>query len=523
MKEQAEAIRFLKAPGTLGGADPPEIITTHISVIFLTDELAFKLKRSVRLPYVDFSTPELRLSACRKEAALNSKTAPSLYRRVRVVTREKDGSLALDGPGELLDAILEMRRFDQSLLFDSMAKAGTLSNQLITQTAQMIAHYHKEAPVIHIGGGAANLEDVLDMNMDAFAQNVIFTQSEIIALDEAFRARLDHHRVVLDQREEIGKVRRCHGDLHLRNVCLLNGKPCLFDCIEFNDRIATVDVLYDLAFLLMDLWHHGLHEQANVLANRYFDEAGDDEAFVLLPFFMAMRAAVRAHVTGTQATEIGDPSGALHPEAKAYVHLAFALLKQPLCGLVAIGGLSGTGKTTIAEELASHIGPPPGARILESDRIRKSLHGVSAETLLPNTAYAPRVSEAVYDEMASRAAAVLATGGSVIANGVFLNPSERTRVEDVASNLNRTSFIGLWLEAPANDLRHRISHRQGGSSDATVSVLTQQLERDPGEIAWQRVDATRRPPDIVSDLLQLPGIASLRHGPTKPKQTCGTG
>src|SRR5690606_26050869 len=155
------------------------------------------------------------------------------------------------------------------------------------------------------------------INKAAFATSRVFGEKDVEDLDRAFRAALGRHAEVLNQREAAGKVRRCHGDLHLRNICLLEDQPCLFDCIEFNEQIATVDVLYDLAFLLMDLWHRGLLELANLMANRYLDETDNEDGFALLPFLMAIRAAVRAHVTGTQVEEGGDPSGSLRTEARA--------------------------------------------------------------------------------------------------------------------------------------------------------------------------------------------------------------
>jgi uncharacterized protein len=281
----------------------------------------------------------------------------------------------------------------------------------MTRTARMIARSHRDAPVVHAGTGAANLTGVLDINRAGFATSHVFRANEVEPLDAAFRTALSRHAITLNQREAAGKVRRCHGDLHLRNICMLEDEPCLFDCIEFNDQIATVDVLYDIAFLLMDLWHRSFPGLANLVVNRYLDETDNEDGFALLPFLMAVRAAVRAHVTATQVEESGDPSGKLSGAARAYFDLAADLLREHPARLVAIGGLSGSGKTTVAEALAAHVGAPPGARIVESDRIRKALHGVPPETRLPDKAYQPEVSERVYREMAWRAALILAEGG----------------------------------------------------------------------------------------------------------------
>lgn len=500
ISDQKEAIALLSDAVELGGAAPVETIETHISRIFLAGDRAFKMKRAVKLPYVDFSTAELRLAACRKEVELNGPTAPGLYLGVRRITREANGRPAFDGDGELIDAVVEMKRFEQSLLLDRIAEAGTLTPDLMTRTARMIACFHAQAAIMHSGGGAANLSGVLDINKDGFATSSVFDDKEVGTLDAAFRSALSRHTDTLNARELAGKVRRCHGDLHLRNICLLDGQPCLFDCIEFNDQIATVDVLYDLAFLLMDLWHRGFPDLANLVTNRYLDDTDNEDGFALLPFLMAIRAAVRAHVTATQIAEGGDLSGSLQAEARAYFTLAADLLKEHPPRLIAIGGLSGSGKTTVAEALAARVGAPPGARIVESDRIRKALHGVPAETRLPDKAYRPEVSERVYREMAWRAGLILAEDRTVVADAVFDRAPDRARIEKAAIE-RRTPFLGVWLDVSPEVMWHRVDRRRGGPSDATVDILSRQLKRDAGIITWHRLDAARQPSEIVSDIL----------------------
>lgn len=506
LADQTDVVAFLADPASHARGGPVETMTTHISRIFLAGDRALKLKRAVSLPYADFSTPELRLAACLKEVELNSATAPGLYLGVRRITRQADGTLAFDGEGELADAVVEMKRFDQSALFDRMAQEGALTPALMTRTARTIARFHRAAPVAHGQGGAQVMRAVLDINRAGLAAGLPFAQDEVERLDAALRAALARHAEALDRREAAGKVRRCHGDLHLRNICLLDGEPRLFDCIEFNDRIATVDVLYDLSFLLMDLWHRGLASLANLAMNRYLDEADDEDGFALLPFFMAVRATVRAHVAATQAGEGGAAGGRLAAEARAYFDLARDLLRERPARLVAIGGLSGSGKTTVAEALAAHVGAPPGARVVESDRVRKAMHGVPAETRLPDKAYRPQVSQRVYREMAWRAGLVLAEGGAVVADAVFDRPDERARIERVATERG-LPFLGIWLDAAPDVLWQRVDRRvamdDGGPSDATVDILSRQLERDAGAVGWRRLDAARNPQGIVADILAM--------------------
>ncbi len=499
--EQRDATRFLADPATHRANGDVEVIDTHISRIFLAGQHAYKMKRAVKLPYADFSTPQRRLATCVREVELNRATAPQLYLGARRITRAPCGGLEFDGDGDLVEAVVEMRRFDQSALLDRMALAGTLTPALMTETTRTIARFHRSAPVVHADGGAANIAGVLDINRAGFAASDVFAAEAVDRIDAAFRDGLAHHAALLDGREAAGRVRRCHGDLHLRNICVLDGRPHLFDCIEFNDRIATVDVLYDLAFLLMDLWHRGFRDLANQVANRYLDKTDDEDGFVLLPYFMAVRAAVRAHVTATQVVGADDRHGPLLSEARSYFSLAEQLLRRRPPRLVAIGGYSGTGKTTIAEALAAYVGAPPGARIVESDRIRKALHGVAAETRLPDRAYRPEISETVYREMAARTGRILAEGGCVVADAVFDLGPNRSRIAAEAASRG-IPFQGVWLEADPSVLRRRVSERRGGPSDATVEVLSRQLQGGIDGMEWRRMDATGAASDIVAVILE---------------------
>jgi aminoglycoside phosphotransferase family enzyme/predicted kinase len=504
VEDQTSTVAFLSDPATHGMAGTVETKETHISRIFLAGDRVFKMKRAVKLPYVDFSTVEKRLDACRREVEFNGATTSDLYLGVRTITRGADGRISFDGEGRLVDAVVEMARFDQEALFDRLAIGDNLTPELMTETARMIVRFHRAAPIVRAGSGTDNIAGVLDINEAAFAGSSLFGAEAVGGLNRAFRARLDRHSRLLDQREAAGKVRRCHGDLHLRNIVLIGGDPKLFDCIEFNDAIATIDTLYDLAFLLMDLWHRGFDTHANRVMNRYLDEADDEDGFPLLPFFMAIRAAVRAHVTATRIDEGSDPEGRLAAEARAYFDLAIRLLRPCPNRLVAIGGLSGTGKTTVAEALAPKLGPPPGARIVESDRVRKAMHGVPAETHLPPKAYTPEISERVYAEMAWRAGLILSEGGTAVVDAVFDRRPDRLRIESVASERS-VPFRGVWLDADPTLLWDRVRDRTGGPSDATVDVLSRQLARKVACDEWGKLDAARETGEIVAAILDETG------------------
>jgi uncharacterized protein len=300
-------------------------------------------------------------------------------------------------------------------------------------------------------------------------------------------------RSLLGRRRAEGKVRRCHGDLHLRNICLLDGEPTLFDCLEFSEALASIDILYDLAFLLMDLEYRGLGDFANLILNRYLDLTGEDDGLLAMPLFLSLRAAIRAHVTATVMertahAEINDMAA----EARRYLELAARLLRPQPRRLVAIGGLSGSGKSTLAAALAPMI----GARVLRSDVIRKGLFGVAPETRLPVIAYTVEVSHQVYETLRLRAAAALTAGYSVIIDAVSLHPEERQSFAAVAEAA-AVPFSGLWLAAPAPTMEGRLYARRGDASDASPEVLAQQLRHDPGPMDWVIIDASTGPDDCL--------------------------
>lgn len=495
---QGEILGLLESEfGSGSGPDIAKTIHTHISTVVLIGERALKLKRAVHLPYLDLSTPERRLQICERELCLNRRTAPQLYRAVHRITREDEGQLALNGRGPLVDAVLEMDRFDDEATFDHLAVDGRLTPTDMAELAKCIAALHEVAEVASDPAGAARMQRVLEINQRGFAATAVFTGHETDAVTDACRSALERYSTLLDERARTGRVRRCHGDLHLRNIALIDCKPLLFDCLEFDEDLATTDVLYDLAFVLMDLWRHGLRELANVLFNRYLDETGDAAGIELLPFFMSVRAAVRAHVTasGGSATDIG--SAWQRAEAKAYLDLCRDLLKERPAALVAIGGFSGSGKSTVAAQIAPGLGAAPGARVIASDRIRKRMFGVAPETRLTTDAYSDEVSDQVYRRLCDAVRASLPKGHAAIADAVFDREGARARVAATAMECG-TPFQGVWLEAAPGILVERVSGRRGDVSDATGDVVAAQLARGGVPADWPRIRADMAPVEVAN-------------------------
>ncbi|HZU87809.1 MAG TPA: AAA family ATPase, partial [Stellaceae bacterium] len=476
--DQREVIRFLSRPSSYGpGVERVDIVETHASLVFLAGERAYKLKRAVTYPYLDFATAEQRRRICESELALNRRTAPALYLALCALGRTSAGEIGFVADGPAVDWVVVMRRFDQALVFDALARAGRLDAALMRALTERIAAFHAAAAPRRDCGGAAALQAIIEENDRCLraVREAGFAPEQIDQVRDRSAQRLAATGAVLDARRMAGKVRRVHGDLHLRNIVLFDGQPTLFDCLEFSETLASIDVLYDLAFLLMDLEHRGLSDFANLVLNRYLDLTGEEDGLPALPLFLSLRAAIRAHVGAAALQRAARPEARQEraAEARRYLDLAARLLAPRPRRLVAIGGLSGTGKSTLAAALA----PSLGARVLRSDVMRKRLFGVSPETRLPAEAYGAAVSERVYERLRREAAATLAAGYSVIVDAVALRPQERQSFAALAAAAG-VAFSGLWLEAPPEVLAARLDARRGDASDASVAVLREQLRHD---------------------------------------------
>jgi uncharacterized protein len=458
-----------------GQAD--RVIETSCAEVYLAGDFAWKIKRPVDFGFLDFSSLDKRGWAIRRELELNRRFSGDIYRAVRRITREADGRLAIDGAGEIVEWLLEMRRFDPAAVLARQPEA--VDDTLAEEIGRLLARLHAQAPLAaesDLGAYGYTVDSNVAPLRAACPPLDPATVERIIAATRAGRAALTP---LLEQRRRAGFFRQCHGDLHLGNLLVEDGEPVPFDCLEFSEVLGRMDIAYDAAFVLMDLIVRDRPDAASRVLNAWLDAAARYfpaalwDGLAALPQFLCVRACVRAHVVAAQ----GDAES-----ARAYLAAAETLLAPPPVKLTAIGGRSGTGKTWRAARLAAET--PPGAVVLRTDLVRKRLWGATALERLPSDAYTPAEDAKVYAELFAIAERVLAAGWPVILDAVFLDPRRRVQAEAVAVRCG-VSFEGIWLEAPQEVLRARVAARTGDASDADLAVLERQLSRDAGLVTWR--------------------------------------
>lgn len=459
-------------------------IDTACAHVFLAPDRALKLKRHDDLGYVDFSTTERRLWALERELAFNQPTAPDIYRAVRRITRESDGSLAIDGGGPTLDHLLEMRRFDETAVLAACPERVT--GDLAETLGRTIAGFHRDAPS-RPGSGLTALTFTVGSNARLLRETCVdLDQARVEVMIARTEAELERQTPLLAHRSASGFARRCHGDLHLGNILLEDGRTVLFDCIEFNDILSDLDVQYDLAFLLMDLAFRGRRDAAVRALSAWLDEAGRSfpdeiwDGLAALPLMSSVRAGVRAHV----CAHSDDPV-----TARAYVEAAIEHLIPVPPVLAAVGGFSGSGKSSFSRAIAPQLGASPGAVILRTDEVRKRLLNMPPTATAGASSYAPAAYARTYDELFANARALLKAGRAVVLDASFIDPETRSRAEALALDAG-VPFHAAWLEAPPEVLAARVATRTGDASDATVAILHEQLARGAGPMGWPGVDVT---------------------------------
>ena len=491
---QTEVFGFLADPANHGG-QKVQRIDTHAASVFLAGDRALKVKRAVRFPFLDYSTLPKRKRACEAELAVNAPYAPGIYRGVVAITREASGKLAIAGAGTPVEWAVEMRRFDEKRTLDRVA--GEIDEALADALGRSVAAAHAKTPAVDPKAWIAAVGSYIDEHVEAFQQHPdIFPAGEIESLTQASRTAYDRIVPLLRERGQRGLIRRIHGDLHLGNIVLIGSAPVLFDAVEFSDIIASGDVFYDLAFLLMDLLERRLTPAANIVFNRYLAEtrrAQDFDALAALPFFLSTRAAIRAKVTAARMERAKEAErGSIAASARAYFDFAARAIVPPRPEFIAVGGLSGTGKSKLARMMAPEVNPMPGAVIVRSDVERKALFGVGETEKLPRDAYTDDVTARVYATLADKARWIVAAGHSVIVDAVFAHPQERDAIAATAKTAS-LPLLGLFLTVDVETRLRRVGARLRDASDADAGVAKAQESYDLGPLDWIPVEASGTP------------------------------
>lgn len=482
-------IAALSTPDAYPRPDRVEVRQTHMSVVFLVGETAYKIRKPVNLGFVDFTTLDKRKRDCDDEVRLNRRLAPSVYRGVVPIVND-NGVIRVDRSGDPIEYAVEMARLPEEATLRERLKHGQVTPATVESIARRVAEFHRSAE----RGDAISRFGRFDVVAGNARENFIQTARDVdVAVRRGIHDRcrdltekaLTELRDMFESRAARGIPCDTHGDLHLSHIYWFPDRSppddlVIIDCIEFNERFRFADPIADMAFLTMDLVFHGRRELARAFADAYLTAAADDEGRALLSFYVAYRAIVRAKVEGMQLSEREIPTEQrerMQKRAEAHWLMALGTLEQPDRRplLVLIGGLPGTGKSTLARGLAAQL----NFDIVRSDVVRKELAGVP-ETQKAEGAYTSEWSERTYAECRNRAVDTLRDGRRVIVDASFFEEGEREAFIECAMELGVPAFF-IICRADPEIVRERLHNRRGDASDAGWAVYEEMAER------WERM------------------------------------
>lgn len=510
-----QAPRFYPHPVTT----PIRLVQTHISYVLLTGTFAYKVKKPVNFGFLDYSTLDRRRHFCEEELRLNAKGAAELYLDVVSINRSPaDARLTLGGPGEAVEYAVRMRQFPPGSLLSERLAAGAVDDAEVRRVAAEVADYHRRShtdrPVAAFGDPVrvgATIEDNYRQTRrfvgglqpaEEFGQTALFT-----------RQFLDTHAAAFRARAAGGRVRECHGDLHLDNVCLWDGRVLLFDCIEFNEAFRFVDVMYDVAFTVMDFRARGRADLGAVFLNEYAELTGDWEGLAVLPLYLCRHAYVRAKVNSLLSEDAGAGEAVrarAAAEARRYYHLAWQYTRPRQGRLLLVSGLSGSGKSTIARALAAKT----GAVHIRSDAVRKHLAGIPLHERGGPAVYSQDMTRRTYRRLLDLGLVLARQGDTVILDARYHRAAARADAGD-AANASGVPIHLLVCQAPPDVLRQRLRDRAGDIADATTDLA------DGQAVSWEPVgdseadhamtlDTTRRPEELAADVAARLGLPTVR-------------
>lgn len=457
---------------------PIRLIQTHVSYVFLTGDYAYKLKKPVNFGFLDFSTLAARQHFCLQEIQMNQQNAPEIYLEVLPITQTGD-KIELNGTGQAVEYALKMREFPQDDLFSSLFEQDRLTPTHMEELGKIVAQFHATAQTsdyIRSFGEISKVRQAFDENYQQtekyigvdgpqtsqqFLETKEFTDSFFANQQELFQSRIQNNW-----------IRECHGDLHLRNICLWHDKIQLFDRIEFNEPFRFVDVMYDIAFAVMDLEARGRKDLGNAFLNTYIEQTGDWEGLQVLPLYLSRQAYVRAKVTSFLLDDPGVPEDVKKEAivtAADYYRLAWEYTQQCQGQLILMSGLSGSGKTTVARHLARKL----GAIHLRSDAVRKHLAGISLEQKGEAELYTSAMNHKTYERLLELGIKLSSQGFPVILDAKYDREEFRKDAISLAKSHQLPVKI-VYCTAPEDVLRDRLLSRTGDVSDATADLISQQ-------------------------------------------------
>lgn len=494
-----------------------ELIETHISWVFLAGDFAYKVKKPVDFGFLDFSTLAKRRHYCHEELRLNRRFAPQLYLEVKTIGGDPESpTLGGQPPREYA---VKMKRFAQQAQLDNFLAAGLLTTRQIEHFATYIAKLHQAAPVAGPSqpfGSPQLISAPAEENFTQIRPLLPVTEREQLnRMENWCRKSGKELDSILRQRKAEGFIRECHGDVHLANMAWFAEQPTLFDCIEFNENLRWIDVINDIAFLVMDLDDRGQAKLGWRFLNRYLQETGDYQGLQLLNYYKVYRAMVRAKVICLRLAQAGLSDAERRQDLKlyhSYLDLAASYIEPRPTTLLITHGLSGSGKSTFARDLADIS----GAIHLSSDRERKRLHGLAAtadsHSPLAGGIYSVHAHTETYERLRNLARQVLCAGYQVIVDATFLQKQQRDLLRQLAAK-QQVPMVILNFSVSEDELRRRIQQRSatgGDQSEATLEVLAQQLSQlQPFTQEEQQqaitVSAAATPADIAAQIRERVG------------------
>lgn len=462
--------------------EPICLIQTHISFVLLTGEYVYKLKKSVNFGFLDYSSLESRRHFCQQELQMNQRGASEIYLAVLPISQQGE-TFELGSAANVVEYTLKMRQFPQENLWTSVFDRQELSESHLEELGRTVARFHAESPTddyIQKFGRSDRIKAAIDGNYQATEKYIdrVQTRDRFEQTKEYTDRFFDQNRELFDQRIAQGKIRSCHGDLHLRNIATWHDKILLFDCIEFNEPFRLVDVMYDVAFVVMDLDARDRRDLANIFLNTYVEETGDWEGLQVLPLYLCRQAYVRAKVTSFLLDDPGisdEEKQQASENSQHYYQLAWDYTQPRQGRLLVMFGLSGSGKSTVARWVAHHV----GAIQIRSDAVRKHLAGIPLNQRGEETIYSEEMTRQTYDRVLELGRLLASKGWSVILDAKFDRSIWRKKAIELAIAENLPLQI-LHCQAPVSVMRDRLNRRAGDIADATADLLDAQLaEAEP--------------------------------------------